>query len=59
MCNQEFPHPLILSSDPIAGPVQSVVLEEISEPVNKMMNGKLTGPDNIHLKSGKVWIIGI
>lgn len=58
MCDQEFPHPLILSSDPITGPVQSVALEEISEHVNKM-NGKLTGPDNIQLKSGKVCTSGI
>lgn len=45
--NEEFPHPPILSPEPISGPVPPVSVAEVLADIKKMKNGKATVPDDI------------
>ncbi|XP_046397773.1 uncharacterized protein LOC124164487 [Ischnura elegans] len=52
ICNTEFPHPPIISADPISGPVQHISEAEVDAAIKEMKNGKATGPDDI---PAEVW----
>jgi hypothetical protein len=45
--NEEFPHAPIQSANPIPGPVPLICGKEVEVAINKMKNGKATGPDDI------------
>lgn len=52
ICNQEFPHPPIISADPIAGAVAQINTAEVTAALKKMKNGKAPGPDDV---PAEVW----
>uniref|UniRef100_W5NK01 ribonuclease H n=1 Tax=Lepisosteus oculatus TaxID=7918 RepID=W5NK01_LEPOC len=54
ICNEEFLHPPIRSTDPILRPIPPITTAEVEAAIKKMRNGKTTGPDDI---PAEVWKI--